>query len=214
METADNLETREREWWLRALLVLQAPRPVFAALRDDSDEAASARQEPVTAIVFLAGIAVALAAARSSTLLDDGDFDGLLVAVWVIAAGGVQGLFGYWIAGGAVFAGLSGMGEPGRYRSARHLVAFAAVPLVLLLVVVWPLRLAFFGGDVFRDGGSDGGAFALALNVLEVGIYLWAAGLVLLGIRVVHRLNWSRTLAAYGIAAAIFVTISVLLTLL
>ena len=214
MKTADPVQTREREWWLRAVLVLQAPRSVFAALRDDSDEAASARQEPVTAIVFLAGVAIALTAARSAALLDDHDFDGLLVAVWVLAAGGVQGLFGYWIAGGTVFAGLSGVGDPGRYRSARHLVAFSAVPLVLLLAVVWPLRLVFFGGDLFRDGGSDHGAVAVALDVLELGIYLWAAGLVLLGIRVVRRLTWSRALAAYGIAAAIFAAVSVLLTFL
>jgi hypothetical protein len=27
-----------RDWWLRALLVLQRPRPVFVALRDNSKE--------------------------------------------------------------------------------------------------------------------------------------------------------------------------------
>src|SRR3954468_5830302 len=121
METAEEVEAREREWWLRALVMLQAPRSVFAALRDDSDEAASARQEPVTAIVFLAGMAAALAAARSSALLDDSDFDGTLVAVWVIAAGGVQAFFAYWILGAAIFGGLSGVGDAGRYRNARHL---------------------------------------------------------------------------------------------
>jgi hypothetical protein len=213
MESADQVEAREREWWLRALLMLQAPRPVFAALRDDSDEAASARQEPVTAIVFLAGVAVALAAARYAALLDDGDFDGVLVAVWVIAAGGVQGLFGYWIAGAAVYAGSSGVGDPGTYRSSRHLVGFAAAPLVLLFAV-WIVRLAAYGGDVFRDGGSDHGALAVALLALELAIYLWAAGLVLLGIRVVRGLSWPRALIAYGVAAALFVALSVLLTLL
>jgi hypothetical protein len=214
MEAAETVEAREREWWLRALLVLRAPRAVFGALRDDSDEAASARQEPVTAIVFLAGIGVALAAARSAALLDDDTFDGLLVAVWVVAAGGVQGFFGYWIAGAAVFTGLSGMGEAGRYRGARHLAAYAAVPLVLLLVVVWPLRLAFFGGDVFRAGGSDHGGLAFGLDVLEGALYLWAAGLVLLGIHVVHGWTWPRSLAAYGIAAGVFVAIAVSLTLI
>src|SRR6476620_8619482 len=108
MESAEeHAEALERDWWLRTLLVLQAPRAVFAALRDDSDEAASARQEPITAVVFLAGVAAALAAARGVALLDDDTFDGVLVAVWVVAAGGVQGLFGYWLAGAAVFAGSS-----------------------------------------------------------------------------------------------------------
>ena len=47
----------EREWLLRALLVLQAPRAVFSALHDDSDDAAHARQEPILALTWLAGIA-------------------------------------------------------------------------------------------------------------------------------------------------------------
>ena len=49
-----------RDWWLRALLVLQRPRPVFVALRDDSKESVSDRAEPVLAIVLLAGIAALL----------------------------------------------------------------------------------------------------------------------------------------------------------
>src|SRR4051812_20160587 len=117
MAATESVEMQERAWWVRVPLVLGDPRAVFAALRDDSEEAASSRQEPVTAIVFLTGVATALLAARHASLLDDSDFDPLLVAVWVIAAGGVQGLFDYWIAGAAVFGGLSGFGDPGRYRS-------------------------------------------------------------------------------------------------
>src|SRR4051812_22432760 len=44
----------ERAWLLRALLVLQSPRAVFAALRDDSEETARARAEPIIALVWLA----------------------------------------------------------------------------------------------------------------------------------------------------------------
>jgi hypothetical protein len=201
-------EPAERAWWLRTLLVLQAPRPVFGALRDDSDDSASARQEPVTAIVFLAGIAAALGAARNQGLLDDPDFDHTLVAVWVIAAGGVQGFFGYWILGAALFAGLSAVGDPGTYRNARHLLAFAAVPLALSLLVVWPLRLAVLGDSVFRAGGDDHGAGAVALDVLEVGLDLWAAALLLLGVRVVHAWSWGRSLAAFGVTIAVLVALA------
>ena len=49
--------SEDRLWLARALLVLVDPRPVFAALRDDSEDAARARQEPVLALVLLAGIA-------------------------------------------------------------------------------------------------------------------------------------------------------------
>jgi hypothetical protein len=188
--------------------VLQAPRTVFGALRDDSDAAASARQEPVTAIAFLVGIAAALGAASHQALLDDTDFDRTLVAVWVIAAGGVQGLFGYWILGAALYGGLSAVGQAGTYRNARHLLAFAAVPLALALLVVWPLRLAVFGDDVFRADGDDHGSLAVALDVLQVGLELWAAALLLLGIRVVHAWSWGRSLAAGGVTLAVLVALA------
>ena len=47
----------ERSWWLRAPAVLVAPRAVFVSLRDESEEAVEARQEPLMAIAGLAGIA-------------------------------------------------------------------------------------------------------------------------------------------------------------
>jgi hypothetical protein len=63
-----------RDWWLRTLLVLQRPRPVFVALRDDDPDLAAERGEPVLLIVWLAGIAAVLAG--STTYLDDGSRDG------------------------------------------------------------------------------------------------------------------------------------------
>ena len=206
-------DSRERAWWLRVLVVLRAPRAVFAALRDDSEAASSARQEPVTAIVFLAGVAAALAAARNAELLDREAFDALLVAVWVIAAGGVQGLAAYWLLGAALYAGLSGVGNAGPFRRVRHLFAYACVPLVAALVVVWPLRLAAFRGDVFRDGGSDEGALARVLDVAEVAAYLWAAVLLLVGVRTVYSWSWGRSLAASGLAVVVLGAASLVLAL-
>ena len=49
---AEDVASQDRAWLARALLVLVDPRPVFAALRDDSDDAARARQ------AFLRGIPV------------------------------------------------------------------------------------------------------------------------------------------------------------
>ena len=92
---------RTRDWWLRTLLVLQRPRPVFAALRDDTREAAGDRAEPVLLIVLLAGIARARRRATAARLIDDGDYDGLLVAVWAFLAGGIYGRFGYFALGAA-----------------------------------------------------------------------------------------------------------------
>ena len=209
MTPAQRPEDTERAWWLRTLLVLQAPRSVFAAFEDDSEATASARQEPVTAIVFLAGVAIALAAARDAALLDDPTFDGVLVAVWAVAAGGVQGLFAYWLLGAAVYAGVSALGSGASFKRARHLLAYAAAPLAFALFVVWPVRLAAFGGDPFRAGGSDKGSGALALDVLEGAVYVWFGILLVLGVRVQHGWSWGRSLAACGFAAGLTLAVAV-----
>ncbi len=204
----------ESAWWLRTLLVLQAPRAVFAALRAEPEALASSRQEPVTALVFLAGMAVALGAARNAELLDDPEFDGLLVAVWVVAAGGVQGLFAYWLGGAALQLGSSAVGKPGTFRRTRHLLAFAVAPLALSLVVVWPVRLAAFGGNIFRAGGSDDGAFALTLDAIEIGFYAWVLGLLVIGVHVLYGWSWGRSIAACSVAAAALVGLGTGLSLL
>jgi len=185
----------ERAWWLRTLLVLQRPRPVFAALRDDSDDAASARQEPLLAVVLLAGIAGVLSTNEAEQVLDDYEFDGLLLAVWAFLGGSIYGAVSYFLVGGLAYLGASFAGGIGSYRRARHVVGFAAVPLAVSLVV-WPVRLAVFGEDGFRRGGSDRGAADAVFEAIEVGFLLWVLALLVVGLRTVHGWSWPRTLAA------------------
>lgn len=172
----------QREWWLRALSIFQSPRAVLAGLRDDSTEAAEARQEPVLAIVIFAGIAGVLSTSFAGRLLDDPDHDGLTVAVWAFLGGGVNGIFLYWIGGLIVYALAQGIGATSSYRQARHVLGLAAAPIALTLILVWPLRLALYGGDVFRSGGADTGLTDRVLEGLIVAAYLWALGLVALGL--------------------------------
>src|SRR5207244_11296436 len=184
-----------QEWWVRSLLVLQAPRAVFVALRDDSGEAASDRAEPVLAIVLLAGIASVLSTTTAAHLLDDHAYDGLLVAVWTFLAGGLYGAVAYWFFGALLHGAVKALGSQGSYRRTRHMLAFAAVPLVLSLVV-WPLKLALWGEDLFRSGGSDHGPGVTALAVVELGFLVWTVALLVVGIRSVHGWTWPRTGAA------------------
>jgi hypothetical protein len=188
----------ERQWWLRALAVFQAPRAVFAALRNDSDEAAGARQEPVLALVFLAGIAGVLLTGARERFLDDPAIDTLLVVVLVFLTGGIYGAATYWLGGAILHFGLRAAGARGRYRRARHVLAFAAAPFVLMLVLVWPLRLVLYGADSFRTGGGDEGAGGLALDGLAAGFVLWSLALLVYGISVVER--WTVVRAAVSVA--------------
>jgi hypothetical protein len=199
-----------RDWWLRTALVLQAPRPVFVALRDDSPEAASNRAEPVLAIVLLAGIAYALATPAAATLMDDHDYDGLLVAVWAFLAGGITGAFFYWAFGAVLHLAVRTVGSRGSYRRSRHIVAFASVPVALSLIL-WPVELALYGGDLFRAGGSDAGAGGEVFRALDAGFLLWSVALLAVGVRAVHGWTWPRAAGATaGAVAAAAVATAVL----
>jgi hypothetical protein len=172
----------QKEWWLRALAIFQSPRSVFAALRDDSDEAAEARQEPVLAIIILAGIAGVLTTSLAGRLLDDYRFDGWNVAVWAFLGGILYGTVAYWLGGLLVHALASALRSGSSYRQARHLLAFAAAPLALSLVLVWPVRIAIYGDALFRTGGSDAGTGEWIFDVLILATYAWTFGLVALGL--------------------------------
>ena len=176
----------ERFWLSRAVTVLVSPRDVFGALRDDSDTAARARSEAVLALVLLSGIASVLWTPNYGRLMDDVAMDGLLVAVIAFIAGGIYGTAVYYV-GGLLLHWVTRAVGGTTLRQARHVLAFASAPIALSLFVVWPVRLAVYGEDVFRSGGSDHGAGNTAFAVIELAFVAWAVGLLVFGLRELYR---------------------------
>ena len=197
--------------------MLQAPRSVFAALRDDSDEAAGNRQDVVGALVWLAGISGILATTVASTLLDNAEIDGAVAAIWAFVSGGIYGFFLYAVVGKVFHVALRRLGSRGSFRRARHVLAFAATPIALALLVYWPVRFAVYGGDLMRSGGADGRGAGDVTALLFYAFVLWTLALLVIGVRTVHGWTWGRSLAgvafASGIAAALAVAVSVLYAL-
>jgi hypothetical protein len=198
------------DWWLRTLLVLQRPRPVFVALRDPSKEAAADRAEPILLVVILAGIASVLTTGTAAHLMDDGSYDAGLTAIWAFLFGAIYGAFGYFAIGGLLHRSGKALGSQGSYRRARHVLAFAAVPIALSLVV-WPLKLSLYGGDWFRTGGSDTGAGGAVFDVLTYAFFVWAAALLVVGIRSVHGWSWARAVATAALALVAPVAVGIAL---
>jgi hypothetical protein len=185
----------ERDWWLRAVLVLWAPRSVFSAMRRDG---ADERQEPAVALTVLAGLFAVLSTPRFATFLDEPDVDGVAVAAFAFVGAVLYAFVGYFVLGAALKLG---SGAP--YRLARHVVAYAAAPLALGLLVLWPLRLAAYGGDPFRAGGADGGADGTGFALAELGCALWALGLLVAGARHALGLPRGRAIAACVLPATL-----------
>jgi hypothetical protein len=191
-----------RDWWLRTLLVVQHPRAVFVALRDDSREAVSDRSEQILAIVILAGIAGVLTTPTAAHLTDNGGPSGIVIPIWAFLFGIIYGAFGFFAIGALLYFSVKALGSAGTYRRARHVLAFASVPIALSLVL-WPVKLALYGADWFRSGGSDTGLGGGIFDLLTYAFFVWALVLLVLGIRSVHGWTWSRAVAATALTLAL-----------
>lgn len=196
----------ERNWWLRAAAVLVAPSAVFVAVRDESDEAIEERQEPLTALIGLAGIAAVLATPVARSMLNDsapGAGSWLIVVVWAFLGGSFYALLVYFLGGGLLFGSARRFGSLGSYRRARHVLALSTAPLALTLFTLWPIRIALYGEWFFRTGGNDYGTTDTIFNVLILAAFAWCAVLLVIGVRAVHGWSWGRSLATFGLAAVL-----------
>jgi hypothetical protein len=196
-------EARERAWWSRLPRLLYAPAAVFEELRDESRETADARQEPLVAVAFLAGIAmfiglVALEPPYDRYHLDLSAFN---MTFESILGGALVGISNFWLGGALVYLGARGLGATSGYRLARHIAGLATVPFVLVLLLVVPVRLGLYGTDLFRAGGGDTGAGGDVFIGIDALTLVWTLALVLIAIRVTQRWPWGRAAAALGVTA-------------
>jgi hypothetical protein len=193
----------DRAWWLRVPAVLLSPRSVFFALREEDPDDVAARSEPILLISWLAGAAAVLTTPAAGRLLDNPERDGLIVAIWTLLFGGIYGAAGYLLIGFGVFFGARLLGSLGDFRRERQIVGFALVPLALSLVLLLPLRLALYGGDVFHEGGADEGTGETVLFGLQTAFAVWSLALLVVGVRVVHGWDWLRSSGVIVAAAAL-----------
>jgi len=194
---------RAVSWWLRAAAVLVAPRAVFVSLRDESTEEAEARQEPISAIVGLAGIAGVLGTPVARRLLNDPSMSVSLIPVWAFLGGAVYALAVYWLGGALLFGACRRLGSLGDYRRSRQVLGLAAAPLALSLLTLWPIRIAVYGTDLFRTGGDDYGRGDTIFGSLYLATLAWSVALLVVGVRAVHGWTWARAVGAVALAAIV-----------
>jgi hypothetical protein len=205
------IDALEREWWARLPRVFYAPAGVFAGLRDESDEAGDARQEPLTALVFLAGIAMFIGLfALEQPYEHLRELSALTLTVEMIFGGAAVALTNFWLGGAVVYLGMRGFGAETGYRLGRHLAGLATAPFLLVLLFAVPFRLGLYGMDVFRAGGTDTGAGRDVFVTIDGIALAWTLGLALIGIRQTQRWSWARSAGALGVALLFAILIGTL----
>jgi hypothetical protein len=83
------------------------------------------------------------------------------------------------------------------------------VPLIVWLLCVWPVRLALYGEDLFRTGGSDAHTSRVVFGAIGGGFVLWSVGLLVLGVRTVYRWDWRQSVVAVSLAIAVLAAFAV-----
>ena len=203
-------EAASREWWRRVPRVVTAPRTVFAALAETDDTDVDARSEPVLAITILAGMACILLTPAWGTVMDDPTVDALVLVVVTFIGGLFYGAAGYFLLGLALWLGARAVGVDPPFKIARQIVAFAALPLALALVVLVPAIAIGFGNDWFRTGGSDEGTGRVVVTALGLAFVAWSTVLVALGLRTTLRLPWRGVAGALLLAGVLVAAFAVL----
>jgi Yip1 domain len=211
---SDEAQSAARAWWRRVPRVLTRPADVFAALREDDETDLQARSEPILAIIILAGMAGIILTPTWAMQFDEASVDWLVLAVVTFIGGIFYGAAGYFLLGIAVWLGARGVGGDAPARRARHVLAFACVPLAVSIVVTLPVALIAFGADFFRSGGSDEGTGRAIVLAIGLGFVAWSLGLLALGLRVTYRLPWQGVIGTVALASVLVAAFAVLPTVL
>jgi hypothetical protein len=210
----------DREWWLRVVAVLTRPRLVFLALRNDDEEDLAARQEPILLLSILAGVAALVLTPPWRSLYDGALFstgkglDGLDVALLTFVTGALDGVVGYFVIGGALYLATRALGSLGSWLAARHVLAFAAVPLALSAPVMLAVGLGAYGSDLYKRGGADSGLGGDLFVACQLAFLAWSLGLLVYGVRTTYGWTWLRALGAAGLLAvflALFFVVTIVL---
>ena len=169
-------------------------------------------QEPITAVVPLAGLSIFLSTRTAVGLSHDIEFDRLLLLVEAAVAGLLVAVQNFWVsaAPSSISEGVPPTAQPRHPRLPATSPALRTDALVLALLFVWRILLAMFGADTFRSGGSDHGPAEFVLRTSMFGLLVWTPVLAYLGVRALNGWTWARSLAGVAVGVAVFMLFALL----
>lgn len=131
---------------------------------------------------------------------------GALIGIGIIAGPLVGLMFG--LLAGWVARGITGLlGGKGTAKNLRAVLAFGAVPIVLLLVIVYPVEFGIFGKFLFDHNPPPEvyePALHYALLILNIIGLLWAVTLYGTGLAVASSISrWKGMIPALAVAALV-----------
>ena len=149
-------------------------------------------------------MAAVLATPTAADILDDPEYDAVLLAIWAFIAGGLYGSVGYFVIGFALYFGVRLLGSLGDFRRARQTVGFALVPLAASLLLVAPApACALRRRHVPRRRRRRGRGRARPARRSSSRSPPGRSRSLVIGVRVVHGWSWLRSARSLVAAVAL-----------
>ena len=181
------------------------------AFSADSAARPASAARPTARLAVVAGMAAVLITPAWGRVMNDPTVDALVILVLTFVGGLVYGAAGYFLLGLALWLGAKAVGVEAPFKIARQIVAFAALPLALSLVIVVPAIVLGYGEDWFRSGGDDdAGNGRTVVTGIGLAFVVWSLGLVAVGLRTTFRLPWRGVVGALLLAGVLVAAFAVL----
>jgi hypothetical protein len=152
----------------------------------------SRQKNYVVLLYLMAGLMLALGGLQEIHAAERIDNLGAILGL-AILAGPVAGLLLALIGSGAAMAVGRLLGGRGTFRNARAVLAFAMVPLAMILVVIFPVQFGVFGRYLFDPNPAPSvinPPVHFALLAFYAGAVLWAMILHSIGSSVAQSFAW------------------------
>ncbi len=157
-------------------------------------------------LLMLLGVAISLALSSYLQLGRRIPY-GVLMGISVLAGPLLGMLFGL-LAGVLVRYLARPLGGRGSARNSRAVLAFAAVPIIFLLVIVYPVEFGIFGKFLFDHNPPPEvyePTIHYALLTLNTVALLWAVALYGTGLAVANSISWWKGMIPALVVAALVV---------
>lgn len=180
------------------------PRETISRMMDGN------RQNTVRLLVYISGIVMSLNLSLSAASGDVNSFG--FIIVQTLIRGILYGFIGWYIFSGLIY----GIGKifkgTGTFKEIKTAYGWAQIPMLVVLVIIWPINFLVFGDELFRSTTPYLSGLQMSLNLVailaEFVLTIWYVVIMSKAIGVGHHISSGKGFAVFLLSAlAIFLVI-------